>query len=239
VSSIAENLDKLTSFHTRYYRSSTGAAAGRWVQSRVEQYAATADKNWNITIMPFPHPWAQSSYIVRLEDRNLDKEGDDAVVILGAHIDSVNWLNPWFGRSPGADDDGSGPLHPQVRLISGTATLLEIARVIFEHYFPLSRPLEFHFYSGEEGGLKGSQAISEVYQSSKRPVVGMLQLDMTGFWDKSLGRKMGIVGDYTDPALTSLLRLVVDEYTDETTGRLETQCAYACSGTSLAGEGLT
>ena len=109
-------------------------------------------------------------------------------------------------------------------------TLLEIVRVLFDTYFPLSHPLEFHFYSGEEGGLKGSQAISHVYQTEGRPVVGMLQLDMTGYWDKTIGRKMGIVGDYTDPELTDLLRLVVDEYTDESTGRLETECAYACSG---------
>jgi len=44
---------------------------------------------------------------------------------------------------------------------------------------------------------------------------------------------MGIVGDFTDPELTELLRLVVDEYTDESTGRLETTCAYACSGKPL------
>jgi leucyl aminopeptidase len=90
--------------------------------------------------------------------------------------------------------------------------------------------LEFHFYSGEEAGLKGSQAISEIYKTEKRPVVGMLQLDMTGYYDKQIGRKMGIVGDFTDLELTDLLRLVVDEYTDESTGRLETTCAYACSG---------
>lgn len=53
---------------------------------------------------------------MHLEDRNGTTEvstEEDAVVILGAHIDSVNWLNPWFGRSPGADDDGSGiPSNP-------------------------------------------------------------------------------------------------------------------------------
>jgi bacterial leucyl aminopeptidase len=119
-------------------------------------------------------------------------------------------------------------------------TLLEIVRIIFHNHIPLSHPLEFHFYSGEEAGLKGSQAISELYQSQQIPVLGMLQLDMTGYYDKTLGRKMGVVGDFTDPELTSLLRLVVDEYTDETTGRLETTCAYACSGTSrFCGQGLT
>jgi bacterial leucyl aminopeptidase len=112
-------------------------------------------------------------------------------------------------------------------------TLLEVARLIFQNYFPLSHPLEFHFYSAEELGMKGSQAISEVYQSENRPVVGMLQLDMTGYVNLSLGRKVGIVTDYTDPELTSLLRLVVEEYTDETTGMLETTCAYACSGIHL------
>jgi len=78
--------------------------------------------------------------------------------------------------------------------------------------------------------MKGSLAITEVYQNQKIPVVGMLQMDMTGYYDKSLGRKMGIVGDYTDDDLTSLLRLVVDEYTDASTGRVETTCSYACSG---------
>ena len=102
--------------------------------------------------------------------------------------------------------------------------------MIFHNYFPLSHPLEFHFYSGEEAGLKGSQEISETYQLAQIPVVGMLQLDMTGYWDRTIGRKMGIVGDYTDPELTDVLRLVVDEYTDKSTGRVETTCAYACSG---------
>jgi leucyl aminopeptidase len=117
VSNIKENLEILTSFHTRYYRSSSGAAASRWVQSRLESYAKTASENWNITITPFSHPWAQSSIIVRLEDQNASEDlrsKDSAVVILGAHIDSVNWLNPWFGRSPGADDDGSGTLLPEM-----------------------------------------------------------------------------------------------------------------------------
>lgn len=120
-------------------------------------------------------------------------------------------------------------------MCAGTVTLLEVVRLIFHNHIPLSHPLEFHFYSGEEAGLKGSQAISELYQSQKFPVLGMLQLDMTGYYDKTIGRKMGVVGDFTDAELTDLLRLVVDEYTDETTGRLETTCAYACSGMSNSG----
>lgn len=234
VSSIEENLLTLTSFHTRYYRSSSGAAASKWIQGTLEKYASTASKGWNISVTPFPHSWVQNSIIVRLEDRNASKHVNsraNGIVIIGAHIDSVNWINPWFGRSPGADDDGSGTLtYTNFKLTKGTVTLLEIVRLLFHNYFPLAHPLEFHFYSGEEAGMKGSLAITEVYQNQKIPVVGMLQMDMTGYYDQELGRKMGIVGDYTDDDLTSLLRLVVDEYTDESTGRVETTCSYACSG---------
>ena len=111
MSNIEDNLLRLTSFHTRYYRSSSGAAASKWVQSVLETYASTASKGWNITVTPFTHSWPQNSIIVRLEDLNASSpvnSTENAVVILGAHLDSVNWLNPWFGRSPGADDDGSG-----------------------------------------------------------------------------------------------------------------------------------
>ena len=109
-------------------------------------------------------------------------------------------------------------------------TLLEIVRLVFHNYFPLSYPLEFHFYSAEEAGLKGSQDISEDYQTSRRPVVAMLQFDMTGYYDRGIGRKMAVIGDYTDPELTALLRLAIDEYTSKETGRIDAVCGYACSG---------
>jgi bacterial leucyl aminopeptidase len=111
ISSIETNLLKLTSFHTRYYQTSSGAAASKWIQGTLEEYASSAAEGWNITVTPFTHSWVQNSIIVRLEDRNASKKvnsRENGVVIIGAHIDSVNWLNPWFGRSPGADDDGSG-----------------------------------------------------------------------------------------------------------------------------------
>jgi bacterial leucyl aminopeptidase len=112
VSSIEENLLRLTAFHTRYYRSSHGVEASSWIQSVLERYASAASEDWNITITPFHHAqWPQNSIIVRVEDGNAPEmvnSKENGVVIIGAHIDSVNWLNPWFGRSPGADDDGSG-----------------------------------------------------------------------------------------------------------------------------------
>jgi bacterial leucyl aminopeptidase len=120
VSHIKQNLLKLTSFHTRFYRTSTGAAASDWIQTVIEGYAKEAAKGWKISVTPFPHSWPQNSIIVHLEDANATEQvnsKENGVVILGAHLDSVNWLNPWWGRSPGADDDGSGIQIPSLTLI--------------------------------------------------------------------------------------------------------------------------
>jgi bacterial leucyl aminopeptidase len=115
VSSIEGNLLRLTAFHTRFFLSSHGAEASSWIQSVLERYASTASKEWNITITPFHHAqWPQNSIIVRVEDTKAPEivnSKENGVVIIGAHLDSVNWVDdPLLGRSPGADDDGSGIL---------------------------------------------------------------------------------------------------------------------------------
>lgn len=71
-------------------------------------------------------------------------------------------------RAPGADDDGSG-----------TFNLLEAFRVLVEAGFNPTNPVEFHWYSGEEGGMLGSLAIATRYKANGVHVKGELQLDMT------------------------------------------------------------
>jgi leucyl aminopeptidase len=70
--------------------------------------------------------------------------------------------------APGADDDGSG-----------TVTILEAFRVLTEHIREtgevFEQTVEFHWYSAEEGGLLGSQAIFSQYENEGRDVVAMLQ----------------------------------------------------------------
>ncbi|KAL7920715.1 hypothetical protein ACQKWADRAFT_297744 [Trichoderma austrokoningii] len=58
-------------------------------------------------------------------------------------------------RSPGADDDGSG-----------SVTTLEALRVIAYSDFTSKNTIEFHWHSGEEGGLLGSQDIFSSYKST-------------------------------------------------------------------------
>lgn len=69
----------------------------------------------------------------------------------------------------GADDDGSG-----------TTSSLEALKALAEAHYTPSTPVEFHYFSAEEGGLLGSQAIAKSYEDEGRKVLAMLQMDMTG-----------------------------------------------------------
>lgn len=86
-------------------------------------------------------------------------------VIVGAHQDSVNMWLPMWGRSPGADDDGSG-----------TVTILEVFRALINTGFRPNRPVEFHWYSAEEAGLLGSQAVAQSYEKKGVDVLAMIQV---------------------------------------------------------------
>lgn len=84
-------------------------------------------------------------------------------------MDSINLSNPTNGRAPGADDDGTG-----------TVNLIEVFRALVAADFKPTTPVEFHWYSGEEGGLLGSQAIATRYKNAGTQVKAFMELDMTG-----------------------------------------------------------
>ncbi|KAI8372365.1 hypothetical protein EDC96DRAFT_458928 [Choanephora cucurbitarum] len=205
-----DNLKEFTNFRNRYYKSNYGAQSCRWL---IQQIRDVADGFDHVSVKEFEHSWDQFSIIARFEGSNKDLK--DELVIVGAHQDSVNMWLPSFGRSPGADDDGSG-----------TVTILEAFRSLVHNGFKPERPVEFHWYSGEEAGLLGSQAVSEAYAKEGKRVVAMLQNDMTGYvgTDKEV---IGIVTDHVDEKLTDFLKNLVDNYAD--IPYVLTKCGYACS----------
>jgi leucyl aminopeptidase len=156
----------------------------------------------SINIRQFEHSWRMPSLIVRLKAVN----PSDEVVVIGAHLDSINrqnWrINVWTGRAPGANDDATG-----------VAILMEMFRVFVQHKVrPISRSLEIHIYSGEEEGLYGSRDISAEYFRNHVKVASMLQLDQCGWLRNSSDEKIAIYTDHTDPKLTSLLKDLTLEY---------------------------
>jgi len=210
-----KNLEKFTSFRNRYYRSKYGSQSSEWLFEQVSNVVKGAKRfDAAISVRQFAHKWSQKSIIARFEGTDPDK--DNEVVIVGAHQDSVNMWMPNFGRAPGADDDGSG-----------TVTILEAFRVLVEGNFRPVRPVEFHWYSAEEGGLLGSQAIALEYEKEGRDVIGMLQNDMTGYVGSKYRESFGIVVDFVDPNLTAFVKTLITAYADIPS--LDTKCGYACS----------
>jgi leucyl aminopeptidase len=82
-------------------KSSFGKKSAVWLH---DQLLALGSKKHGYSVKYFEHAWGQNSVIARIEGSG---KYDD-IVIMSAHLDSVNQWNPYFGRSPGADDDGSG-----------------------------------------------------------------------------------------------------------------------------------
>ncbi|KAF9125411.1 Leucine aminopeptidase 1, partial [Mortierella sp. 14UC] len=162
----------------------------------------------------FQHKWDQFSIIVRFE--GTDDTLSNQPVIVGAHQDSVNGWNPLWGRSPGADDDGSG-----------TVTILEVFRSLVGTGFRPNRPVEFHWYSAEEAGLLGSQDVAESYEKKGVEVIAMIQNDMTGYAGTRFEKSYNVITDFVDPDLTELIKVYARAYGDIAVR--ETKCGYGCS----------
>ncbi|CAD6585403.1 MAG: Leucine aminopeptidase 1 [Cyphobasidiales sp. Tagirdzhanova-0007] len=212
-------LEKFTSFKTRYYRSETGKQSQRWLLNTVSSIAL-AKKSLNMTVREFPHPWGQNSIIATLPIGSRDGKKSKGKVIIGAHQDSTNLLP--FLSAPGADDDGSG-----------TITVLEVLHTLVNVSFvPTSYDIEFHFYSAEEGGMLGSNAIASDYLTRYRAgnengIRGMLQMDMTAYVKPGTSERIGVIQDFVDPELTGWINGLIGEYCDIPS--VSTKCGYACS----------
>jgi leucyl aminopeptidase len=209
-----ENLQKFTSFRTRYYRSQTGKESQKWLTQRILDTTdnfAPKDLHSLISVSEFSHSWGQNTIIVRINGSSPTNEG---IVVIGAHQDSTNM---WpFLPAPGADDDGSG-----------SVTILEAYRALIASDFHPIQNVEFHWYSAEEGGLLGSQAVAKDYEKRGANVIAMSQFDMTAWVKNNTKEEVGIIVDYVDPEVTELNKQLVDAYLD--IPYVETQCGYACS----------
>ncbi|KAH8690897.1 putative aminopeptidase [Talaromyces proteolyticus] len=214
-----KNLEKFTSFHTRYYKSQTGVQSATWLYNQVDEIVQESGAaGYGATVEKFEHPWGQPSIVARIPGQT------NKTIVLSAHQDSINLFLPSILAAPGADDDGSG-----------TVTILEVLRTLLLSEDIVTgnatNTVEFHWYSAEEGGLLGSQAIFSHYRENDRDVKAMLQQDMTGYIQGTLaaGRQesVGVIVDFVDKPLTEFIKTVITEYCD--IPFVETKCGYACS----------
>ena len=198
-----QNLERFSGFYTRYYRSQTGVESANWLYEQIENVLKEAGAaKHGATVERFEHPWEQFSIIARIPGRT------NRSIVLGAHQDSINLFLPSILPAPGADDDGSG-----------TVTILEAMRALLQSEEIVqgnaANTVEFHWYSAEEGGLLGSQAVFSDYRKNDRDIKAMLQQDMTGYvqgtLDAGLPESVGVVMDFVNKPLTEFIKEVITE----------------------------
>jgi len=183
-------------------QSDYGRQSSEWLLGQVRDTIKAAGASKHVHAEHFKHPWGQHSIIATIPGKT------NSTVVIGAHQDSINLWLPSVLAAPGADDDGSG-----------TVTILEAFRVILQSEDIVKgnheNTLEFHWYSAEEGGLLGSQAIFSEYERQGRDVKAMLQQDMTGFVTRTLDagkpESVGVIVDFVDPNLTEFIKKVITE----------------------------
>lgn len=193
---IRANIEFLSALHTRYHTSPTGQQVADLL---AEKYETMRVGRSDVTINTFSHgsKTPQKSLIVRIEGRTRPSE----VIVLGSHLDSVSWPGGSSQRSPGVDDNASG-----------TATNMEIFRILMEEGIILERTLEIHAYAAEEVGLVGSQDIATKYKNDGINVIAMVQHDMTLWKADGAEDKIWFVTSNTDSGFNGMLSQLVDGY---------------------------
>src|SRR5688500_1523336 len=164
-------VEKLVSFGTRHTLSSQTdrkrgiGAAVRWAEARMKGFGLrTLQTCDTVTGRRIPAPTRVCNAIAI--QRGTRRPND--VVIITGHIDS-RVTDPMNATSdaPGANDDGSG-----------TAAVIEAARVLSKHKFPGT--IVYAALSGEEQGLLGGKILADYAKAQGWNVVANLNNDIIG-----------------------------------------------------------
>ncbi|MES2901920.1 MAG: M20/M25/M40 family metallo-hydrolase [Pseudomonadota bacterium] len=207
---LAATISRLSAFGNRFYSSPQGAEASNWIRQTWQELGKAHPE---VSVAQFAHAgYGQQSVIATI----LGSDKADEVVVLGAHMDSINILAPRSGGvAPGADDDASG-----------IAGLTEVLRSLVASQYKPRRTIKLIAYAAEEVGLRGSQDIAREFRKANIDVVGVLQLDMTNY--KGSDKDIYLITDYTDDNQNAFLRRLIAAYLPTLTVGAD-QCGYACS----------
>ncbi len=209
-SNILSTIQSLSNFQNRMYNSSHGVAASDWLFT---QWKALAAGRTDVVVSQVKHSgWPQKSVSLLIKGTGTNKA---ETVVLGGHLDSISNGQPETLRAPGADDDASG-----------VASLTEIIRVLMATNYKPSRSIEFIAYAAEEVGLRGSQQIATKYKRAAKPVVGVLQLDMTAYQGDATD--LWLFTDFTNAAQNNFVASLAATYLPQLTVGYD-RCGYACS----------
>jgi hypothetical protein len=170
-------VEKLVSFGTRHTLSSQTdpergiGASLRWTEEEFRRYSRdcrgclTIEKpSQVVTGRRIPTP-TKITNVLAIQRGTVDP---NRVVIISGHIDSrVSDVMDFTKDAPGANDDGSG-----------TAAVIEAARVLSKHKFPYT--IVYAVLSGEEQGLYGGKVLADHAKAQAWEVLANLNNDIIG-----------------------------------------------------------
>lgn len=152
----------------------------------------------------------QNSIIMELKGTEKPNE----IIVVGGHLDSTS--SP-IRNAPGADDDASG-----------IASITGLIAAIGKTGMKFKRSIHFMGYSAEELGLQGSDVIAKRYKRERKKVVGVLQLDMTGFEERT---PPAVIGDNTSKKQNEMVVSLNNQFKSKIgLGTFsKSRCGYGCS----------
>ena len=146
-------VDKLVSFGTRHSLSPKIVEARTWIFDELTKIAAASGGRMTVRYQSSTHSGPRTNNqpveFVNVVATIKGTSDPDRIYIATGHYDSVNGdQKDIAGPAPGADDDASG-----------TAVIMELARVLSQH--PAKATIVLAAVSGEEQGLYGSQGLAD------------------------------------------------------------------------------
>jgi hypothetical protein len=126
-------------------------------------------------------------------------------VVIGAHYDHIG-----YGHFGSLAPDKAGQVHPGADdNASGTAGLLELARMFSERRSELDRGILFAAFAGEEMGLLGSAKWVDQPTLPLKNAVAMINLDMIG---RVNGAKLYVGGMASGSTFENIVKSVLARY---------------------------
>ena len=159
--SFEADITHLISYPTRFSTSTHYADAAIWARGQLEAM------NYSTQLQSITVNGSKSHNVIA--DKLGSGIGTQDIVLVTAHLDSINHKGGPLAIAPGADDNGSG-----------SAGLLQIARVFQNH--PSVHDLRFVLFGGEEQDLSGSkQFVANLSAPEQQRIRAIVNMDMIGF----------------------------------------------------------
>jgi len=179
VDTIKKNIYALAEFGTRHTLSETESdtfgigAARNWIKDEMQRYSEKSGNRLEVEFHSFiqepvgriPEPVEIVNIVATLPGSD---PNDDRYFVISGHYDSrASNVMDAESLAPGANDDASG-----------TAVVMEMARVMSQYEFPAT--IVFMAVAGEEQGLLGAAQWAEEASEAGLNIAGMITNDIVG-----------------------------------------------------------